>query len=76
MRLLAIAALGLAATTAVLYAQPAADDWPTYGRDSNAHHYSPLDQITPCERRADGLGIDGHENLPEPRGPCACCGVS
>jgi quinoprotein glucose dehydrogenase len=49
MRPLIIAALlGLAAMTAALQAQPAASDWPSYGRDRGAQHYSPLAQITPA----------------------------
>lgn len=44
-RILIAAALGLAAMAGA-HAQPAAGDWPSYGRDPGAQHYSPLVQIT------------------------------
>jgi quinoprotein glucose dehydrogenase len=49
MRLAFAAALGLAALGGTLHAQTiAAGDWPSYGRDSAATHYSPLSQIAPA----------------------------
>ena len=43
---IAAAMLG-AAMTMGPRAQTAAGDWPTYGGDAAANHYSPLAQITP-----------------------------
>jgi quinoprotein glucose dehydrogenase len=49
--LLAFAATASVMTVA-LRAQPAPGDWPRYGRDAGAQHYSPLAQITPANVRS------------------------
>jgi quinoprotein glucose dehydrogenase len=49
MRRILLAAAGLAALGGTLQAQTIKDgDWPSYGRDAGATHYSPLAQITPA----------------------------